>query len=199
MVRQINFGTSEVSWVVKNNIPRVMQYMAVDLLYLFVISLDIMIIFNINYLLEVNTVTQLENPFFVSFYRTLALVEQYSYLLYFSLAALIMLYFYVNIGYIKTFIDNYKKEISLMIKIKGQEKTSKIPIIYLACLINLISCILAWFLGKLFYSGLRRFMVNLTVLDFYYFRITLFVLLIIISVGTGVLATYYLFWRRFKY
>ena len=173
--------------------------MAVDLLYLFVISLDIMIIFNINYLLEVNTVTQLENPFFVSFYRTLALVEQYSYLLYFSLAALIMLYFYVNIGYIKTFIDNYKKEISLMIKIKGQEKTSKIPIIYLACLINLISCILAWFLGKLFYSGLRRFMVNLTLLEFYYFRITLFVLLIIISVGTGILATYYLFWRRFKY
>ena len=199
MVRQINFGTSEVSWVVKNNIPRVMQYMAVDLLYLFVISLDIMIIFNINYLLEVNTVTQLENPFFVSFYRTLALVEQYSYLLYFSLAALIIMYFYVNIGYIKTFIDNYKKEISLMIKIKGQEKTSKIPIIYLACLINLISCILAWFLGKLFYSGLRRFMVNLTLLEFYYFRITLFVLLIIISVGTGILATYYLFWRRFKY
>ena len=169
------------------------------MLYLFMISINLILIFNINYLIEVNTVTQLENAIFISVFKTIALVEDYSYLLYVSLVLFILVYFYVNLLYIRNFIRKYKREIGLMVKLKGRDRTSKVPIIYLSALINVVSCISAWLLSNLIYRVFRMIMVNLTMLEFFYFRITLFSLLLVISVGTGISATYYLFWRIYHY
>jgi hypothetical protein len=199
MVKQILFASREAGRALNINKRKALQYIGIDLLYLIVISLNLVLIFNINYLLEVNTVSQLENPVFISFFNILKLIENYRYLVYFSLMMFIVLYFHINVKYLMFFLKRYRQEIGLIIKIKGREKTSKLPLIYLSGMVNLVSGIAAWVISYLFYKICNFMLINLTMLEFVYFRITLFILLMLISVGTGILVTYYLFWRVYHY
>ncbi len=194
---KVCFASKEAFRNFKLNYRQFLKYLAFTILTLFLISWDLIAIFNFNYLVEVfptGRLPILSTSLVLSlFYR----LNNFNYVLYFILVILVFFLLYLNKNYLEKFLESYRSEMELIDKLNGDRNLMKLPLLYTTLFINSFSIILVWGLSNVIYKYFSRLLVfdiNFSLLSFHYFKITLLFLLLIIGPGLGVGTSCYLFW-----
>lgn len=195
---RVCFITEEASRNLKLNYLQSLKYLVLTMLSLFLISITIVVIFNLNYLCEVFSNDPLPESPSVANLSLLYRFNNFKYALYFTLMVIILVLFYINRKYLSCFLKSYRKEMELINRLNGDKNLMRLPFLYITFFINGFAVIIAWVAAKLIYSYFLKLSIfnvlKISLLSFNYFKITLLFLLFFIGPGVGLVVSYYLIW-----
>ncbi len=144
------------------------------------LALSLMLIFNINYFLEVNSGIYPDNPLLVTLHTSVAFIKRYQISIYIIVLILFLLLCQTNLQFFSHYYYFYRPEL-LLLQVIDKRKKGEVLVWFFILFLNLIAVISAWITGLLLYRGLNQLYFDFCFLDLFNFKLSLFTLLLINS------------------